>query len=1075
MLAFLAAVAGLAAGQDPEGIEFFEKRIRPVLAERCYGCHSARAQKVKGGLLLDTRAGLLKGGQGGPAIVPGDPDRSLLIRALRYADEELQMPPKGRLPADQVAAFEEWVRRGAPASADGALASAGRPDPRTEAAPASSGERSHWAFAPPMDPPVPDVKLKSWPRTPVDRFILAKLEEKGLRPAPPADPRALLRRATFDLTGLPPTPEEIDAFLADRSPDPFARAVDRLLASPHYGERWGRHWLDVARYSDTKGYVQIPEERRYVHAPAYRDWVVRAFNEDLPYDRFLVQQIAADQLPAGGEPAALGFLTVGRRFKNMVHDIIDDRIDTVMRATMGLTVGCARCHDHKFDPIPTRDYYSLYGVFAGAVERAVPLGRGTPAFEEELRKRQEALRKAFDSIRRRVTERHREKVAEYLAAVVDADRLPSEETFLSLHPDELNPVVVRRWQAHILGRGVSDPVFGPWCAFARGSVPGTALNRRVAEAFSGPPPASLREVARRYGELLSRVRSSSPLPDPADEELRQALYRDDSPVQVPAGSVHEAEYFFEWALREELMKLQGRIDRWILESDEAPPHAVVLEEPSGRPQPRIFRRGNPAEKGEEVPCRFLECASRDPREPFEPERARLDLARSIARAENPLTARVLVNRLWLHHFGEGLVRTPSDFGLRSDPPSHPELLDWLARRFVAGAPSTRPEASLGAGWSVKAMHRLLMLSSAYRQDCEGDADGRRVDPSNLLVGRMNRRRLDFEEMRDALLAVSGELDPVLGGRSVNLTTRPFSRRRSVYGLVDRLNLPSLFRVFDFPSPDAHSPRRVTTTTAPQALYLMNGAFVQERARRLAERPDVLSEVLPEGRVRRLYHLLYGRDPSREEIAWAVEFIGAQPEPPPAMEPGPWRYGFGEFDEAGRRVKEFHPLPWFTGNIRHAGPTNLLISLSAQLPDAKSGWPTLSAEGGHPGLDPRLAVVRRWVAPSGGRVEIEGKSPGASAWIVSSRSGVLASGKDAPAKVSGVEVERGEEIDFVVDGRASGQEPFRWSPRIRLAEASGSVRTWDAAADFGGPPAVALGPWEKYCQVLLESNGFAFVD
>jgi len=1037
----------LLALQD-DGIDFFEKRIRPVLADRCYGCHSAKAEKLKGALLLDTREGLLKGGSEGPALVPGVPDRSLLIRAIRYTDEKIQMPPKKRLMADQVADFEAWVRKGAP-------------DPRTSspAKPAVDPAR-HWAFLP-LQKVVP-------PNSPsgneIDGFIQAKLQEKGLRPAPPADKRSLIRRATFDLIGLPPTPEEIDAFLVDDSAEAFGRVVDRLLASPHYGERWGRHWLDVARFSDTKGYVQMPEERRFVNAPAYRDWVIRAFNDDLPYDRFLVQQIAADQLPSGGDPAALGFLTVGRRFKNMIHDIIDDRIDTLTRATMGLTVGCARCHDHKFDPIPIQDYYSLYAVFAGGSQRTVPLSGGAAAsptraaFEEELKKRQKALRTSFESIRKRIEDRHRSKVAEYLAAVVDVDRLPPEDVFILQGDQVLNPVVVRRWHTYLLRRGPSDPVFGPWHALAaKTSVPTDGLNKRVAQAFSDSPPTSLHEAARRYGDLFARVKSSAPLPDPADEELRRVLYGDDSPVKVPSGSVLDAEYYLDWPLREELLKLEGRIDRWILEAEGAVPHAVVLDEPAARPSARVFRRGNPAEKGEEVPCRFLGCVSGGRREPFQEGRARLDLAESIVSRDNPLTARVLVNRLWLHHFGEGLVRTPSDFGLRSDPPTHPELLEWMARRFIDG------------GFSVKRIHRLLMLSGTYRQGCEGDPEGRRIDPSNLLVGRMNRRRLDFEELRDALLAVSGELDPTLGGRAVNLTTRPFNPRRSVYGLIDRLNLPSVYRVFDFPSPDAHSPRRVTTTTAPQALFLMNSPFVQERAQRLAARPEVGAQAQPADRVRNLYRLVYGRSPTAEEVAWGIEFVQAQPEPIPAT-PGPWRYGFGEFDDQAKRLKEFRPLPWFTGSVWHSGPTNLLISPSPQMKDVNNGWPTLSAEGGHPGNDRRMAVVRRWIAPSGGKIEIEGKPPAKGAWIVSSRAGTLASEKGA------AEVEAGDTIDFVLDGRtAAAEEAFVWSPKIRLTEGSGAVRKWDAARDFGGPPAPALDAWAKFAQALLLANEFVFVD
>ncbi|HEV3029058.1 MAG TPA: DUF1549 domain-containing protein, partial [Planctomycetota bacterium] len=408
------AVAGQESPAKPEDLEFFEAKIRPVLAERCYECHSTRAKKLKGGLTLDTREGVLRGGDSGPTLVPGDPEKSLLMKALRGSDEALKMPPRQKLSPDVIADFETWVKRGAP-------------DPRVRAAGAGSGDpnlaRRHWAFQPIGNPQPPPVKSLAWVTSPVDRFVLAKLEERGLRPAPPADRRTLLRRVTYDLTGLPPAPEEVDAFLADPAADAFPKVVDRLLASPAYGEHWGRHWLDVARYADTKGYVYGDrEEARFVHSYLYRDWVVRAFNEDLPYDQFLIQQIAADQLPLGPDRralAAMGFLTLGRRFLGVVHDIIDDRIDTLARGTMALTVSCARCHDHKFDPIPTADYYSLYGVFAGSVETTVALkDPSDPSFAAELGKRQKALETVFAKKRDELLGRIRKKTAQYLAAVL---------------------------------------------------------------------------------------------------------------------------------------------------------------------------------------------------------------------------------------------------------------------------------------------------------------------------------------------------------------------------------------------------------------------------------------------------------------------------------------------------------------------------------------------------------------------------------------------------------------------------------------------------------------------------------
>jgi hypothetical protein len=410
-----------ARGSDP-GIEFFETKIRPLLVERCYECHSARAEKLKGGLLLDSKEGVLKGGDSGPVIVPGNPEKSLLIKAVRYTSEDLQMPPKNKkLPDEQIADLEEWVKMGAPDPRAGDGGSAGTPRPTKE----------HWAFQPIKAVPLPKVRNTRWTQAPVDAFILAKLEEEGITPNAPADKRTLIRRASFDLTGLPPKPEEVEAFVADKSPHAFDRVIERLLNAPQYGERWGRYWLDIARYADTKGYV-FEEERRYAFAYTYRDYVIRAFNEDLPFDRFLIEQIAADLLPPGDDKrplAALGYLTLGRRFLNNQSDIIDDRIDVVTRGMLGLTVSCARCHDHKYDPIPTTDYYSLYGVFQSCKEPGDKPLLGTaalppqyPEYLKELEKRKKELEGFREQKETEVRTKLHSQVGDYLMVVHESTK-----------------------------------------------------------------------------------------------------------------------------------------------------------------------------------------------------------------------------------------------------------------------------------------------------------------------------------------------------------------------------------------------------------------------------------------------------------------------------------------------------------------------------------------------------------------------------------------------------------------------------------------------------------------------------
>jgi hypothetical protein len=727
---FIAALAILGSGSlaaaadkpSPEQLEFFEKKVRPILVENCLSCHGAKKQEF--GLRLDSRAAVLKGSDGGAVVVSGDPEKSSLIEAVRYAGPT-KMPPedKGKkLPDEAIEALTAWVKMGLPWP-DG-------PAPAAKALSVADVRAKHWSFQPVQKPEPPKVEQSSWVKTPVDAFILARLEEKKLRPARPADKRTLIRRATLDLIGLPPTPEEVAAFEADRSLKAYENLIDRLLASPHYGERWGRHWLDVARYADTKGYVFV-EERRFPYSYTYRDYVIRSFNEDLPYDQFVAQQLAADLLPLGDDKrplAALGFLTLGRRFLNNQQDIIDDRIDVTMRGLQGLTVACARCHDHKFDPIPQKDYYSLYGVFDSCVEpKELPLvGQPEPtpeyqAFEEELHKREAVVTKYQEE-----------------------------------HKDELK-----------------------------------ANNRKF---------------------------------------------------------------------REELTALQRKVDEWNVTGPGSPPRAMVLQDLPKPRNPHVFLRGNPNNRGEAVPRRYLEVLAGEKREPFKEGSGRLELARAIATRDNPLTARVVVNRVWLNHFGKGLVRTPSDFGLRGDPPTHPELLDYLAATFM------------DEGWSVKKLHRLIMLSNTYRQSSDGDPQTELADVDNRLFGRMNRQRLDLEALRDSLLAVAGRLDSTAGGAAVELTKTPFTTRRTVYGFIDRQNLPGLFRTFDFASPDASTGQRFTTTVPQQALFLMNSPFVIEQAKHFVSRPDIASLPKTEERIDRMYRLAFGRVADPEEISSGLQFL-----------------------------------------------------------------------------------------------------------------------------------------------------------------------------------------------------------
>ncbi|MSU57464.1 MAG: DUF1553 domain-containing protein [Pedosphaera sp.] len=890
----------------PEQAEFFESKIRPVFAEHCYSCHSEKAEKVKGGLRLDTRDALLKGGTTGPVIVPGDPEASLLIKAVRYTDPDLQMPPKDKkLSAEQIAALEAWVKMGAP-------------DPRVPTGPkpltdVTEAKRRHWAFQPVTKPSPPAVRNPRWIKTSVDNFVLAKLEQKKLKPAPAADRRTLIRRVTYDLIGLPPTPDEVEAFVKDARPDAYARLVDRLLASPHYGERWGRYWLDLARYADTRGYLAGGEERRYAFSYTYRDYVVRALNEDKPYDKFLLEQIAADRLELGDDKrplAALGFLTLGRRFLNNQNDIIDDRLDVVTRGTLGLTVTCARCHDHKFDPIPSRDYYALHGVFASTEEPGeLPLLgplRESSEYQDYL-KQKENIRKEIAEFEQKEIAKFRndlrENIGDYLLAAHDVVKLEDQarfDTFAGEH--KVIPTVLRRWMAELDKRRTnSDAIFAPWFELAALSETEIATNLpvrlagftadparanpAVAKALAGQVTNSLAQVVAAYSKLFRDVDSEwktslesaakenkpapTALPDVSREAVRQLLYAENAPPNLTEAEVRT---MHGRRLGEGAAPMRNRISALDWTHAGAPPRAMAMADRATPGDSHVFLRGNPGNPGPVAPRQFLEVLSGPRPVPLTNGSGRLDLARAIASPANPLTARVFVNRVWLHHFGAGLVSTPGDFGVRTEAPLQRELLDYLAAEFVAGH------------WSLKQLHRLMVLSATYQQSSDAPAASLKADPDNRYLARFNRQRLDFEALRDTLLAVAGKLDLTVGGLPVDLIGEPFARRRAVYGLIERQNLPGLFRTFDFANPDVSSQARFTTTVPQQALFMLNSPFVIEQARSLVQRDEVKRAASPKEKIRALHRLACQRPPESGELRLAEQFITSQPQTGASLSP-----------------------------------------------------------------------------------------------------------------------------------------------------------------------------------------------
>ena len=900
-------VASTAAGQiraeeaaDAEiqaaRMQFFEQKVRPILAEHCYACHGV--EKQENGLRLDARGHLLRGGiQHGSAIVPGISEKSVLIDAINY--RSLEMPPQAPLSPEAVRHLTQWVDMGAP-----------WPEVAT-VEPHQSGLLAQgddwWSLQPIREPSLPKVGDRRWGRGAIDRFILHRLETAGLTASAEASRQTLIRRVYFDLLGLPPTPLEVREFVEDSGADAFERLVDRVLSSPRYGERWGRHWLDLARYSDTKSYVDSGEPR-YPFAYTYRDYVVSAFNSDLPFDRFVMQQIAADQLPPSEIQgpiypdglAALGFLTVGPRFNFFPHDIIDDRIDVVGRGLLGMTVSCARCHDHKFDPISTADYYGLYGIFANSEEPTpanYPRIGTTDTESKEFRDQVAAKLIEYDDYR---TERRqaiqneiRAWSADYLKFIVQ--QMPEHRTKSQpdVHPDR--PIRERRaysrggvfyWNRYLASRSFDDPVFGLWrqlVTYSREDLPtalarllsslseSNSINRIIADAMRQRRPRTLVDVAAVYGELLTQAEdqwkstqsadpSANLLQDPAWEQLRQVLYGPESPATM---SLDVSEDYYTLDESVEVRKKFAEIERVFLKSEETLPRAMVITDRRQQVSTRIFLRGDPDRLGPDtertLPTVFKKCS---PEAVPGNVSGRLQLARFVIDRRNPLAARVFVNRVWAWHFGQGLVTTRSDFGTRGTPPSHPQLLDYLATQLVRH------------DWSIKQMHRMILMSRTWRQASVDRPDCRELDPENRLVWRMNRRRLDLEAMRDSLLAVGSHLDTSIGGvPSDAAPDEPEGTRRTMYLLVDRRDLPGMYRTFDFPSPDISAPRRSLTSVPGQALFLLNSPFVIAQAQRLADLAERhCGSVDLEQRVDWLSEVVFGRPASEIERELGRDYL-----------------------------------------------------------------------------------------------------------------------------------------------------------------------------------------------------------
>ena len=854
---------GPSRAQDPK-LDFFESKIRPVLVERCYECHSAQTKpgELGGKLRLDSAPATARGGTLGPAVLAGKPSESLLIKAIEYNDSSFQMPPDGKLSDQQIADFKQWIADGAvdPRSTD-------TPGPNDPAADIAKKTASHWAYQPlaqpTSTPPIADLGPDS---DSIDRSIAEKLAAKGLSFSPEADRRTLARRLYNDLLGLPPTFTELEQIVQNPSQEWYPQLVDSLLQSPHFGERMARRWMDVARYADNKGYV-FQEDREYPHAFKYRDWLIRSFNNDLPYNEFLRFQLNADRLDPenkSGNLDAMGMLTLGRRFLNNPHDIADDRIDLITRGLMGVTAACARCHDHKFDPVSMADYYSLHGAMLGS----------------------------------------------------------------------------------------SEP---------------------------GGEPSAMRMV--------------------------------DKPDQGPT---------------------------------------------------KIFLRGNPGNPGPEVPRRFFGFLTSYVQPEMKTGSGRLEMTEAIVDPKNPLTARVYVNRMWGWIFGNPLVDTPSDFGVRCDPPVQQFVLDSLAWDFIQ------------QGWSTKKLIRRMVTSRAYKQQSYHREDAFAVDPENRLLWRAQRKRMDFESLRDALLLATGQLDPAVGGPSVKITEAPFPKRRTVYAYIDRQNLPQLFRTFDLASPDAHAPVRPQTTVPQQGLVLMNSDMVLSMLGSIGQQTAALGT---DAGIDSLFQRVLARAPSPQEKQWLLEVLQASGDSAPDLPESRWSYATATFNPENGTVENVQALPRFHQNRWQGNNDNL--------PDPQLDWAFLSAAGGHPGGRLDQSVVRRWIAKESADLRVRGLINHPAEQGNGVRASIIVRGKEkvgqwtvlhgsSPTHVDDIHVEPGDTIDFVTDSNSdANSDSFEWKVRITLPDELRSKA--NSQRDFRGERSEPLDVWQQAAQALLLTNEFCFID
>ncbi len=892
-----------AQDQSREKKDFFENRIRPMLAQSCFACHT---NSQMGGLRLDSRADILKGGVSGPALVPGGPEKSLLINLVR----EAKMPKSGHLQDQQIADLEKWIK-------DGAY----WPDPvAPNARPytITAKQREFWSFQPLQHPQVPTVKNTAWALNDVDRFILARLEKEGIQPAPVADRRTLLRRVTYDLTGLPPTEADVKAFEADKSPKAYETVIDRLLASPHYGEMWGRHWLDVVRYAEDDYNIgnQPLHMEQYKKAYVYRDWVINAMNQDMPYDLFVKAQIAADQMEEKIRYKmipGLGMNGLGVWAYDANPPVIqradewNDKVDTTTKAFLGLTVGCARCHDHKYDPIPTKDYYRLVSVFASTKYHAYPLVPKAvvddyQAKKKELEEKEKFQKKYIEDLQRLYAQSLLAQTEDYMVAVWRVKTQKRATVAGIAEQNKLDPEMLERWVRFSTKPTLNYSTMKPWQALLErgGSVDDA---KTLAHEFH----AKAVVVSKLHDQLAAENEIELAKYKPADDQydfLPNGIKRKLNPNQIDLkGMDREDSYLWRDMFDKDLGENPDNIDKqeqrppallkledWALERRLSPdlakyvaslktdieefkkampaqyPYIDGLEDDKQPTNVKIFLRGSPYSFGEEAPRAFLSILSTGEPELFKQGSGRMELAEDIVK--QPLSMRVIVNRVWRWHMGSGIVDTPNNFGKVGDPPSNPELLDYLAAKFVAG------------GMSIKALHKEILLSRTYQLSTAIDDAVAAKDSDNRLYSHANRRRLEAEGIWDSLLTASGKLDlSKVGGPSEEYGEQMV--RRGVYGSISRVFPNNFITTFDLPTPTLSAEKRYTTNVPLQRLFFLNSPFVEQQADGLARRVSDAGN--DEARVRKAFAIVFQRQPTAAEMQASIEFlhqpVSEAPQPP----------------------------------------------------------------------------------------------------------------------------------------------------------------------------------------------------